>query len=219
MTIGFVMINNKNIDLVMLQIKKQVKTFDTPYVTQLSLKKNPFKLLISTILSSRTRDNITEQVIKKLFSKISTPQDLLKLSEEEIQKLIYPIGFYRVKAKNLKKMVRMLISEYNSKIPQTIEELIKLPGVGRKTANLVVTLGFDKNGICVDTHVHRIVNRWGYISTKTPFETEFMLRKKLNKIYWKKFNPLLVIFGQNICKPISPKCEFCNLNKICPKKL
>ena len=211
------MINNDNIDEVISLVKKQIKKFKAPYVTRISNEKNSFKILISTILSSRTKDKITKQASQRLFLKVKNPNDLIKLSIKEIEKLIYPVGFYRVKARNLKKLAEVLIKDYNGKVPNSINELIKLPGVGRKTANLVVTLGFNKYGICVDTHVHRIVNRWGYIKTKTPEETEYALRKKLPRNYWKKINSLLVVFGQNICTPIIPKCSSCNLNNICPK--
>ena len=211
------MINNNNIDEVISLVKKQIEKFKAPYVTRISSEKNPFKILVSTILSSRTKDEITKQASQRLFLKVKNPNDLIKLSIKEIEKLIYPVGFYRVKARNLKKLAEILIKDYNGKVPNSINDLIKLPGVGRKTANLVVTLGFNKYGICVDTHVHRIVNRWGYIKTKTPKETEYALRKKLPKKHWKKINSILVVFGQNICTPILPKCSSCNLNNICPK--
>ena len=211
------MINNDNIDEVISLVKKQIEKFKAPYVTRISSEKNPFKILVSTILSSRTKDEITKQASQRLFLKVKNPNDLIKLSIKEIEKLIYPVGFYRVKARNLKKLAEILIKDYNGKVPNSINDLIKLPGVGRKTANLVVTLGFNKYGICVDTHVHRIVNRWGYIKTKTPKETEYALRKKLPKKHWKKINSILVVFGQNICTPILPKCSSCNLNNICPK--
>ena len=178
------MINNRNIDKVISIVEKQVQKFGLPYVSNISItKRNPFKILISTVLSSRTKDTITKQAAQRLFSKIQTPQNLLKLPEEELIRLIYPVGFYRVKAKNLKKLARILVVKHNSQVPNTIDELIKLPGVGRKTANLVITLGFNKYGICVDTHVHRIVNRWNFIKTKNPLETEEILRKKLLKKY------------------------------------
>lgn len=212
------MINNDNIDEVIYLIKKQIKKFNAPYATQISNEeRNPFKTLISTILSSRTRDEVTKKASQKLFLKVKNPNDLMNLSVKEIEKLIYPVGFYRVKAKNLKKLGEELIKNYNGRIPDSIEELIKLPGVGRKTANLVVTLGFNKDGICVDTHVHRIVNRWGYVKTKTPKETEYVLREKLPRKHWKKINSLLVVFGKNICTPISPKCSICKLNNLCLK--
>ncbi|MBS7655440.1 endonuclease III [Candidatus Bathyarchaeota archaeon] len=212
------MINNNNIDEVISLIEAQIKKFNVPYVTQISNEeRDPFKTLVSTVLSSRTRDEVTKNASQKLFLKVKNPNDLMNLPIKEVEKLIYPVGFYRVKAKNLKKLGEELIKKYNGKIPDSIEELIKLPGVGRKTANLVVTLGFNKDGICVDTHVHRIVNRWGYVKTKTPKETEYALREKLPKKYWRKINSLLVAFGKNVCTPISPKCSNCKLNNICLK--
>ena len=138
-----------------------------------------------------------------------------KFTQKEIEKLIYPVGFYKTKAKHLKQLPIILKQEFNNKIPETIEELIKLPGVGRKTANLVVTIAFNKPGICVDTHVHKIMNRIGYIETKTPYETEMRLRDKLPKKYWKTINSILVAFGQNLCTPISPHCSNCPINKYC----
>ncbi|HAS17926.1 MAG TPA: endonuclease III, partial [Nitrospiraceae bacterium] len=141
--------------------------------------------------------------------------EMSELSVKEIERVIYPVGFYRTKARNIKEICHTLINDYDSKVPDEIDELLKLKGVGRKTANLVVTIGYDKDGICVDTHVHRISNRWGYIKTKTPEESEMALRKKLPRRYWKIYNDLLVTFGQNLCKPISPLCSQCNLTKFC----
>jgi len=211
------MITNENIDKVFKLVERQVKGKE-PYVSLLSLKKrDPFKILIATVLSARTKDNITKESCKKLFKLVKSPRDLIKISEEEIEKLIYPVGFYKQKAKYLKRIAEVLVKKYDGRVPDSIEELMKLPGVGRKTANLVVVLGFNKYGICVDTHVHRIVNRWGYVNTKKPEETEFALRKKLPKRYWKVINTLLVAFGQTVCLPTFPKCSFCELNKFCPK--
>ncbi|MDK2791111.1 MAG: endonuclease [Methanothermococcus sp.] len=176
-----------------------------------------FKVLVSTILSARTKDETTEKVSKELFKKVKSPEDLINIDLKELENLVYPSGFYRTKAKNLKKLGEILVKNYNSKVPKNIEELVKLPGVGRKTANLVVTLAFDNYGICVDTHVHRICNRWDYVNTDTPEETEMELRKKLHKKYWKEINNLLVVFGREICSPV-PKCKTCydEVRKICP---
>ena len=212
------MITNENISKVFKIVENHVKKFGTPYVTEISLEKRDlFKILVSTILSARTKDEVTKIATERLFSKIKNVYDLQKLDEKEIEELIYPVGFYRNKAKLLKKLANVLIEEFGGKVPQRIEDLTKLPGVGRKTANLVLILGFNKDGICVDTHVHRIVNRWGYVKTKIPEETEMELRKKLPKKFWKRINTLLVSFGQNICKPVSPKCSVCGLKDICPK--
>jgi len=142
---------------------------------------------------------------------------MAKLSTEEIQKLIYPVGFYKRKAQEIKEISEMLIEKYNGKVPNSLDELLKIKGVGRKTANLVITEAFDQYGICVDTHVHRISNRLGWVKTKTPEQTEMALRKVLPKRYWKTINPILVTFGQNICKPVSPLCSSCPIVSYCPK--
>jgi len=176
-----------------------------------------FKILVSTVLSARTKDETTAKVSKNLFKTVKNPKDLVDIPIEELEKLTYPVGFYKTKAKNLKKLGEILINEYDSKIPDSIDELVKLPGVGRKTANLVMTLAFDDYAICVDTHVHRITNRWNYVNTESPENTEIELRKKLPKNYWKRINNILVVFGQDICSP-SPKCDKCfsDVKKICP---
>lgn len=200
-------------------LKQEYKKFRTPYVTEVAaeLKKDPYKVLISCIISLRTQDSTTRESSIRLFRKADTPEKAISLSEEEIAKLIYPAGFYRTKAKTIRELSRELIDNYSSKVPDEIDELLKLKGVGRKTANLVVTMGYAKPGICVDTHVHRITNRWGYVKTKTPEATEFALRKKLPERYWIIINDLLVAYGQNICKPISPLCTRCRLEPFCVK--
>ena len=180
-----------------------------------SLGKNPFFVLVGCILSLRTKDLMTRQVAQHFFKKIQSPQQLLSYSEEEIAQFIYPVGFYRRKAKSLIDISRILIKKYQSHVPSTLEELLELPGVGRKTANLVLTVGFGKPGICVDTHVHRIVNRWGYVKTKTPEQTEMALRSKLPQEFWIPINSLLVLFGQNICLPRRPHCEKCPVKNFC----
>lgn len=176
-----------------------------------------FKILISTVISARTKDETTAKVSKELFKKVKNPKDLVQIPIDELEKLVHPAGFYKTKAKNLKKLGEILIDKYNSDIPNSIEDLVTLPGVGRKTANLVMTLAFDDYAICVDTHVHRITNRWNYADTESPENTEMELRKKLPKNYWKKINNLLVVFGQETCSPI-PKCDRCfsEIKKICP---
>ena len=199
-------------------LKKEVINYNVPVVNIIQVQtKDPFKVLITTILSARTKDEVTYLAAKKLFSKIKNIKDLEKISKKDIEKLIYPVGFYTTKAKNLKLLPKILKKEFNNIIPNTVEELIKLPGVGRKTANLVVTIAFDKHAICVDTHVHRIMNRLGYIKTKTPHETEMRLRKKLPKKYSKTINSILVAFGQNTCKPISPFCSKCPVYNECKR--
>lgn len=209
--------NDKDIDKIMKELLKVTKRMPMPVVTEIKLVTNrdAYKILISTMLSLRTKDSTTRDASMRLFEKAGNPKDMLKLSEEEIAKLIYPVGFYRVKAKNILEVSKTIIDDYNGKVPDEIDELLKLRGVGRKVANLVVTEAFDKYGICVDTHVHRISNRFGYVSTKKPEQTEFALRKKLPKKYWRVYNDTLVIYGQNICKPINPLCNQCSVSKYC----
>lgn len=184
---------------------------------RVSEKEDPFKVLVACIISQRTKDETTDKVVNNLFSKIKNPYDLERMEVEELEKLIYPSGFYRVKAKRLKELSKILIEKYNGKVPDTIEELLKLPQVGRKTANIVITKGFKKFGIAVDTHVHRIVNRLGIVKTKRPEETEFELRKIVPKKYWIELNDYLVSFGKTICTPISPKCSICPIGEYCKK--
>ncbi|MFQ5786553.1 MAG: endonuclease III domain-containing protein [Thermodesulfobacteriota bacterium] len=189
-----------------------------PAVTYTAKKSHdPFKVLISTILSLRTKDETTHEASKRLFKLAHNPRDMFKLSSKKVEKAIYPVGFYRNKAKTILEVCRILLEKYDSEVPDEIDELLKLNGVGRKTANLVVTLGYGKPAICVDTHVHRISNRWGFIKTKTPYDTEIILSKVLPKKYWIGFNSLLVAFGQQICRPISPKCTECPVEKHCEK--
>jgi len=178
----------------------------------------PFTVLISCVLSLRTQDKTTDAASERLFRLAKTPQAMHRLPLRSIRKAIYPVGFYKTKAKHIKKICDMLLQAHGGQVPAHLEELLELPGVGRKTANLVVTEGFGKPGICVDTHVHRITNRWGYVKTKTPNDTETALRKKLPKAYWIKINELLVTYGQNLCKPISPLCSRCRLRPWCPRR-
>ncbi len=160
---------------------------------------------------------MTKKASIKLFEHASTPNEMINLTEDDIQTLIYPVGFYKTKAKRIIEMSHKILEDYNGIVPDTIDELLKLNGVGRKTANIVITLGYAKLGICVDTHVHRISNRWGYVKTKNPIQTEFALREKLPKEYWIEYNDILVTYGQNVCVPISPKCSICPIEKYCPK--
>ena len=179
--------------------------------------KDPFRILISTLLSLRTKDQTTIEASKRLFALAETPHDMRKLKSKQIEKLIYPVGFYRTKAKRIVEICKIFGKKYGDRTPDSIDELLTLKGVGRKTANLVVTLGYGKPGICVDTHVHRISNRLGIVKTKTPHETEFALRKILPQKYWICYNDILVGFGQNLCKPISPHCSICPILKLCPR--
>jgi endonuclease-3 len=191
-------------------LRRAIRNMEIPIVTEISHRsRDPFQILISTILSLRTKDEVTRQAATRLLEKARSPQELLLLPEEEIARLIFPVGFYKTKARTLRQICRDLIDQYEGKVPSDLEELLKLKGVGRKTANLVLTLGFHKPGICVDTHVHRVSNRFGYVKTKNPEQTEMALRDKLPKEYWIEYNDLLVTWGQNICRPISPFCSRC----------
>jgi endonuclease-3 len=199
-------------------LEEEAKTWDVPIVTQYADdKRGPFTILISTLLSLRTKDEVTEKASKRLFALADSPESLVLLSEEAIRKAIYPVGFYRNKAKTIIAVCRDLIERFQSRVPDTIEELLTLNGVGRKTANLVVTLGYGKEGICVDTHVHRISNRLGYVATRTPDETEFALRRKLPRVYWIRYNTLLVAFGRTVCRSVSPLCSRCVIFHECDR--
>jgi endonuclease-3 len=195
-----------------------VKQWQSPAVTIVSQRDgNPFKVLVSCILSLRTQDRTTGAASARLFALADTPERMLLLSREEIESVIYPVGFYRNKAAQILEICRELLEKHDGQVPGEIDELLKFRGVGRKTANLVVTLGFGKPGICVDTHVHRICNRWGYVVTKSPEETESALRGKLPVEYWAVINDLLVTFGQNHCHPVSPRCSTCPLFHLCER--
>ena len=200
-------------------LKQEFEKKQAPVVDLVKAQTNdPFKILTATILSARTKDDTTSAACKKLFAVVSTPDDLKKLSVKEIEKLIFPVGFYHNKAKYLSELPDALDRLYDGKIPDTIDELCKLPGVGRKTANLVLTMAFNKPAMCVDIHVHRISNRFGLLSTKTPLETEMKLREILPKKYWMTWNSYLVSYGQTICSPINPKCDKCKIKKYCSRK-
>ncbi|MBN1995657.1 MAG: endonuclease III [Anaerolineae bacterium] len=198
-------------------LRESAKVWALPMVESMGRqeKRTPYQILIATILSLRTKDTLTAQIAPKLFAVADNPDDMVRQSPEEIAEIIYPVGFYRNKAKSIIAVSQMLLDRYNGHVPDDLDELLKLPGVGRKTANLVLTAGFNKPGICVDTHVHRISNRWGYIQTKTPEETEFALRDKLPPEYWLEYNGLLVGMGQNLCTPISPWCSHCAVKPFC----
>ena len=199
-------------------LREEFRSWKTPAVTIVAqCDRSPFKVLVSCIISLRTKDEVTSQASMRLFERAATPDAMQLLSVGELAGLIYPAGFYRNKALQIVEISKRLMGEYGGMVPDEIEELLKFKGVGRKTANLVVTLGFGKPGICVDTHVHRICNRWGYVSTKTPDETETALRKILPAEYWIEINDLLVAFGQNHCYPLSPRCSVCRLAGICAK--
>lgn len=176
---------------------------------------DPFKILIGTILSARTRDEVTTAVIKGLFSRFKNPDELSRANLSDIKKLIQKIGFYNVKASRLKEVSQLIIKKYNGDVPSNLNDLLMLPGVGRKTANCVLVYGFKKAAIPVDIHVHRISNRIGIVNTKNPEETENVLQKSIDKKYWIRVNETFVTFGQNICLPIKPKCNVCRLTKMC----
>lgn len=206
-----------DIDYFLTTLEKEVADYNVPVVDLIkSQTRDPFKVLVATILSARTKDEVTAAACRRLFKRVDAPGDLAGLDIHEIEKLIYPVGFYRNKARYLAALPEAL-ERFNGKVPDTVEELVKLPGVGRKTANLVVAVGFGKPAVCVDTHVHRIMNIWGYVNTRTPEQTEKVLRKKLPKKYWLTFNSILVAFGQGTCRPVSPHCDRCPLEDRCPK--
>ena len=208
---------NFNIAEVLNVLKSVTSKFPTPIVAEFAKTNDPFVVLISCIISLRTRDAITKIASERLFDLTKSPIETIKLSNISIEKAIYPAAFYRNKAKTIKEVCQVLVDKYAGVVPDELETLLQLKGVGRKTANLTLILGHNKPGICVDVHVHRISNRWGYIKTKTPDETELVLRKILPKRFWKIYNELLVSFGQNLCKPISPFCNSCQLETQCLK--
>jgi endonuclease-3 len=176
---------------------------------------DPFRILIGTILSARTRDENTARVVNKLFARFRTPQELASADIEEIKEIIHSIGFYNVKATRIKQVSQILVSRLGGKVPNEIESLLELPGVGRKTANCVLVYAFNKPAIPVDVHVHRISNRLGLVSTKTPEQTEAELSRLVEKKLWTKLNDTFVTYGQNICLPITPQCHLCDLRKMC----
>lgn len=199
------------------RIIKAVKAWQAPAVTVVAREKDPYKVLVSCILSLRTQDKTTADASARLFALAGSPEDMQSLDTAAVEGAIYPVGFYRTKARSIVEISRILVESYGGTVPDTIDELLKLPGVGRKTANLVVTIGHGRPGICVDTHVHRITNRWGYVATKTPEKTEMALREKLPAMYWIPINDLLVCFGQNLCKPVSPMCSACPIFEFCDR--
>ncbi len=211
-------LNDIDIHTAVSILREQYAAWKKPAVSIVAqCERNPYKVLVSCIISLRTKDEVTAKASERLFARAENPADMAELSIDEIASLIYPAGFYRNKSEQINEISRRLVSDYGSTVPEEIDELLVFKGVGRKTANLVLTLGFGKQGICVDTHVHRICNRWGYISTKSPEESEKMLRKKLPAEYWIPINDLLVAFGQNICHPVSPRCTVCRLSGLCSR--
>ncbi len=211
-----------DIDSIVKALKKDNSTnsvIRTEFVNFMENVKDPYLVLICCILSLRTNDKTTYPASMRMLALGKTPKEISGLDIKTLEEAIYPVGFYKNKAEQIIELSKILVEKYNSKVPDTIEELVKFRGVGRKTANLVLTKGFNKPAICVDVHVHRICNRLGYVKTKNPEETEFKLREILPEKYWIDFNTLLVTHGQNVCKPINPKCEICSLNKFCKKNI
>lgn len=202
---------------VLTVLERESEHWNAPVKILKKKTRDPFRLLIGAIISTRTKDEVTAQSVERLFSLVKTPEDLAKLDVSEIEKLIYPCGFYRNKAKILKNLAEILVKDYGGKVPDTMEELLKLPGVGRKVANIVLSRAFGKDAIAVDTHVHRISNRLGLVRTKSPEETEKRLMEVVPKEWFSRFNELLVAFGQVICRPISPKCHLCPIESYCPR--
>lgn len=199
-------------------LEKEVKTYEVPIVDLIAVQTHdPYKILVATILSARTKDETTAGASARLFKKASDIKSLSLLSKKEISDLIYPVGFYKSKAGYLERLPRAM-EAFDNKVPENIDDLVTLPGVGRKTANLVMAVAFKKDAICVDTHVHRIMNIWGYVKTRNPLETEMALRKKLPRFLWQKINSTLVAFGQGTCRPLGSHCDVCVLETLCPKK-
>lgn len=208
-----------NIDIFMEKLGQCYKQWDSPVITLIAKRKSdPFLILVSTIISLRTKDEVTIKASQRLYEKIKTPRDAVQSGHEAIAKMIYPAGFYPTKAKRIVEISRILLEKYDGKVPSNMDDLLALPGVGRKTANLVLIEAFGKAAICVDTHVHRISNRTGYVKTDSPDATEMALRKKLPLKYWKMYNEILVAFGQKLCRPVSPWCSKCPVSEMCRKK-
>jgi endonuclease-3 len=200
-------------------LKSAIRQWPEPIVGVVAKRsRDPFQVLIATVLSLRTKDRTTAEASARLFVLADTPSTMGRLPARTIERAIYPAGFYRTKAKAIRAICRQLLDRHGGNVPKTIDELLALPGVGRKTANLVLTVGHGLPGICVDTHVHRITNRWGYVKTKAPDETEMALRATLPRRYWITFNDLLVPYGQNLCAPISPWCSRCRLRPMCDRE-
>lgn len=209
---------DRDIHAALLVLRREVRLWQEPVVGVVAREsRDPFRILIACVLSLRTKDKTTAEASQRLFALAFDPSSMLKLSLSRLEKAIYPVGFYRTKAKQIREICRRLLDTYEGHVPDSIDELLTLKGVGRKTANLVVTVGYGKPGICVDIHVHRISNRWGYVKTTKPEQTEQALRRKLPARYWITFNDLLVPFGQNLCQPVSPFCSRCKLSMYCDR--
>ena len=211
-------IDNRRIGSMLKTLESALEGTAPPVVSLIAeAERDPYKVLISTILSARTKDSATAGASARLFSVAPDAASLSRLSASRIEKLIHPVGFYKTKARNLVKAARLLLDRFEGQVPDEIDELIEIPGVGRKTANLVLTEAFQKDAICVDTHVHRILNIWGYIETSDPLASEMELRARLPRKYWQGLNATLVSFGQQICVPVSPRCSQCPVAHRCPR--
>ncbi len=210
--------DSETIVVALERLQAVMPTWETPLVDAMgSAGESPYRILIATLLSLRTRDTVTAVVAPKLFAVADTPEKMLALPIEELREIIRPITYYNNKADTIREVSRLILEKYNGKVPDDLDELLTMPGVGRKTANLVITAGYDKLGICVDIHVHRITNRFGYVQTPDPDKTEMALRAILPIPYWKRINGLLVSLGQNICHSTSPKCSICPVNDLCER--
>jgi endonuclease III len=199
-------------------LKNEYPKHQMPVVELIEVQtSNPFKVLVATILSARTKDQTTAAAARRLFEKINKPEDIHRLSVNDLEKLIYPVGFYHDKARHLKLLPKVLKERFDGVIPDTVEKLIALPGVGRKTANLVVAIAFNKPDVCVDIHVHRIFNRLGYLATANPLQTEMTLRNHFPEKYWTTFNSFFVSFGQHTCRPVNPRCSGCPVVSYCSR--
>jgi len=208
-----------DIDAVLERLRAAAPNWHAPVVTFIALQTgDPFRVLISCLLSLRTKDETTGPASQRLFALADTPGAMVRLAARDIEKAIYPVGFYRTKAATILDICAVLLERYDGRVPNDLNELLTLKGVGRKTANLVLTQGFGKPAMCVDTHVHRISNRWGYVRTKDPLGTEMALRRKLPRAHWMYYNDLLVAFGQTLCQPTSPKCSACPVEEYCPRR-
>lgn len=209
---------NNEMNKILNILKREYMKFKEPIVSRMVYNQaSPYMVLVSTMISLRTKDDVTETASERLFAEADNPRDMLKLSQHNIETLIYPAGFYRNKAKAILNTSQILIDRYNGEVPDELDRLLDLPGVGRKTANLVLALSYRKPAICVDTHVHRISNRLGFVKTKNPTQTEFALMDLLPRKWWLTYNDMLVTWGQNVCSPVSPKCSQCKISKYCPK--
>lgn len=198
-------------------LREEATRFDEPMSEKENRYGDAFRVLAGVLLSARTKDETTGPAVSRLFEVAPTPEKIARLSQNQIEKIIFPVGFYHTKAKHLKMASRRIIQDFAGKVPNTIEELLTLPGIGRKSANLILAVAFGIPAICVDTHVHRMTNRWGYVETKNPRETEMALREKLPEKYWIEINRLLVVYGQNVCTPISPHCSKCRIQRYCDR--